>query len=346
MNLGRILQTCSTIQCNCVPFAVVNNKPVHLPPINELSILDCTGELTKGSPPYDIVIATSDFHKFPMKPSGKLYTWGNRGKVFAEAKKSGFVLIDDRNGDYVFRPPRKFDRPQWNGERGNLLVYSGGGFGDDLSGTRYAPPLKEFGKVTFEARPEMRTLLESCSDYDNVINKGEDFDCDFVVSLEHLQRHFGGSAVPSLRRPIPGERFSGIAVAYQGHHVKYTSRRKHDPRQLAHFLGGRAVHCVQKHSNVEELVPALPEGIVDLGGSINDWLDTARIVGQMDFVASPDTSLFHLSSAMGVNTCVFLEERHASHYCVRGEWFSRYYPKTRLFWGSNCVAEAANYVKL
>jgi len=360
----RIILTCSTIQCNCVPYYVSGDQPIHIPPLNELDFLDLTnsdvskelsalGVRCGQSDLYDIILANSDYRRVTkmLKPSGKMYAISqDRNRLFGETRSAGLTLINERNQHFVFRPPRSFKQPEWNNQKNiNLLVYSGGGFGDDINGLRYIQSLKQLTKsITFEARPEMKSLLESCSDYDRVINKGEESNCDFVISLESLQNKLHRSTRgPFLKTPVPKEVLAGkkIAVAYQGHHVKYTCQRKYPPSTLIPLTETQyKVYCVQKLSIEEDI--ELPEGICDLGSKINNWLDTAMFVGQMDYVVTPDTSLFHLSAAMGIMTYVFLDQSHASHYCPGSAAVSGYYPKTtRLFWGNSAMSNIVNLLK-
>lgn len=378
--VDRILATCENIKCNAVPYQVDGDVPIHLPPVDQIAFhgpVDLAAEFRRrgastDAEKYDVVhlgsrfgITTSEAKSAAdlCLPHAKIYAVvyrPARSGFLSNMRTAGCVLIDERTVEemvhIVCRPPRTWTKPAWDWvAKGSLLVHSGGGFGDDISAARYAARLREMaGTVIFEARPEMRTMLEETADWGKVINKGEGCDCDhdFHVAAEDVFGRFANTPTPRqfLRTPEGGVFEDGanerVGVAYQGHHVKYTTRRRFPASELECFSRFDVpIYCLQKTSDYEEPPEVLPDGITDLAPTLETWLDTAWAVGRMKCVVTPDTSLFHLSAAMGVETHVCLKRPHASHYCQWEEAYSRYYPNvTNLHWGDDAFRKAADEI--
>jgi tetratricopeptide (TPR) repeat protein len=94
---------------------------------------------------------------------------------------------------------------------------------------------------------------------------------------------------------------------------------------VAHF------HVLQVGSGRAELgTVTLPPGVIDLGGDIGDFDDTAAIVDGLDLVITSCTAAAHLAGSMGRPTWVML--RHASDWrWMLGRSDSPWYPGMRLF---------------
>jgi hypothetical protein len=89
--------------------------------------------------------------------------------------------------------------------------------------------------------------------------------------------------------------------------------------------------CLQREVRKEddEVLRATP-AILDIRDELNDFADTAAVIGELDLVISVDTSVAHLAGAMGKPLWLLLP------YAVDFRWMygrddSPWYPTARLF---------------
>lgn len=375
-----ILSTCGNIGANCVPYKVSGGKPMHLPPICDLDFfdyLDPWGELAqefgrRGArinimQKYDIIVVNGKPEAINttrydwidlLKPCGKLYVIfpsRHRGEHLAFFAKYGFVLIDERIVEdklhITFRPPRRFDKPEWAGQQGcRVVLHSSGGFGDDIVFARYAPLVKKQASVAYlEARVELKPLFEKTLCYDGIIAKGDRWpEYDFHLPVEKLHDiyHSHPNTLPYLKLSKEnrlGKEHIKIGYVYKGHHVKYGKVRQYDPAAIADILSSKKVklYNFQKQSDYAATPEPLPECVTDLSPTINDWLDTARYMTEMDYFIAPDTAISHLAGAMGVPTYLPMKDEYLGTYYPRRQVRSEYYPDTsKAFWGADSLEQA------
>ena len=90
-------------------------------------------------------------------------------------------------------------------------------------------------------------------------------------------------------------------------------------------------YSIQKGEKVAEIEQSeLQKKVVNLDSKINDFLDTAHIVNNLDLVISVDTSVAHLTGALGKPVWVLLP------YSADWRWMTKredspWYPSARLF---------------
>jgi ADP-heptose:LPS heptosyltransferase len=69
--------------------------------------------------------------------------------------------------------------------------------------------------------------------------------------------------------------------------------------------------------------------LIDLGGGVRDFADTAAIIASLDVVVSVDTAVAHLAGAMGRPVVILLP--HAADFrWLRGRDDSAWYPTAKL----------------
>lgn len=216
-------------------------------------------------------------------------------------------------------------RPPWDGSplHGRpILLWAEQGLGDSIQFIRYAPAVAQRGGRVIVAcpRPLVR-ILATCPGVAQVIPEGTppvDFACH--AALMSLPRSFGTTletipadipylaADPALATQWRDElgRFDGfkIGIAWQGNPDHKKDR--HRSFRLARFellagIPGLKLFSLQKGlgtEQLEELSGRFP--VTDLGGRLDDFMDTAAVVQHLDLVITPDTSLAHLAGALGV----------------------------------------------
>jgi tetratricopeptide (TPR) repeat protein len=231
-----------------------------------------------------------------------------------------------------------------------VLLHTEQGYGDTLQFVRYASLLATEGaRVVVSAQPEFGTLLQSCPGVSQVVPHGELLPAaDYQAAMQSLPLVFATdlvtipAAVPYLF-PDPVRRRSwnarlaetpGLKVGlfWHGRQLGKSGYHRSIPGELLQPLTEvRQVTLFSLQIGEEQgqlSTVGLP--IVDLGGEITDFSDTAAIIAELDLVISIDTSVAHLAGALGVPVWTLLL------YAADWRWLtdrddSPWYPTMRLF---------------
>ncbi|MGH7124629.1 MAG: glycosyltransferase family 9 protein, partial [Stellaceae bacterium] len=125
-----------------------------------------------------------------------------------------------------------------------------------------------------------------------------------------------------------------IGVAWSGRPRQGEFRNRPIPlRLLAPILETPGLRFVALQKELGDgdaaLLQSIP-GIINLGGELEDFSDTAAIVSLLDLVISVDTSVAHLAGALGKRTWILLQ------FSANWRWLSDrhdspWYPSARLF---------------
>ena len=256
-------------------------------------------------------------------------------------------------------PAKRFPQPVWDGTspRGQtILLYGEQGFGDQIQFFRYAHEVQKMGaRVIVQSHQRLTRLLRTGFGFDLLIGRNETppkFDAQ--ASFMSLPGILGTtidtipassnylSAEPSLVshwQKILGDK-SGIKVgiAWQGN-PDYAGDRFRS-LNLALFEG------IAKSDNVRLISLQVGQGAKQISSCsfrdrIEDYcdqmdtgkdgfVDTAAVIANLDVVLSCDSSIAHLSGALGKNTWILLNRD------AEWRWFvdrddSPWYPSVRLF---------------
>ena len=250
---------------------------------------------------------------------------------------------------------RHFDQPLWLGGepvRGRtVLLHAEQGLGDTLQFCRYASMVADLGaRVILQVQP---TLLPLLRDLPGV---------SLCLSLTQSPPPFDLHC-PLLSLPLAlATRLESIPAA-----LRYLAADPRRCEQWARRLGpgagpriglvwsGNPAHRNDRHRSLalEDLLSAIPEGVAlyslqkDLraddrralertgrvthfGDELEDFGDTAALAEQMNLVISVDTSVAHLSAAMGKPTWVLLPWLPDWRWLL-GRDDSPWYASVRLF---------------
>jgi len=222
---------------------------------------------------------------------------------------------------------RNFRQPQWDGRPlGDrvLLVHAEQGLGDTLQFCRYASRIP--GRVIVEVQPELSRLLQDLEGVEAVIPRGHplpefDVHCP-MMSLAGLVEPTpdpAHHAAPYLRAepsqveawrarlaPLGGLRvglvWAGGNRPDQPTMEAVNRRRSMTLAMLAPLarVSGVSFVSLQKGAPAGEL-EAPPKGLLiyDFTADLHDFADTAALVANLDLVISVDTSVAHLTGALG-----------------------------------------------
>jgi hypothetical protein len=258
----------------------------------------------------------------------------------------------------VSPPLPSTDRPQWDGAPApdaTILLVADQGFGDVIQFARYIPWAAErCGRLVIACAAEMQPLVAQLAPGVKLFAKWNE--CppySAYVPLSGLPRLHATTlatipcAVPYLKadaaraavwrdrlnRLVPrGHRRVGLAWAGRPTHTNDRNRSLRLSR-LAPLFAQPTTSWVslQKGDRAADLgayFGAAP--IFNLAAGIEDFTDTAAIIDGLDLVLTVDTSVGHLSAAMGKPTWIMLP------YAPDWRWLltradSPWYPTVRLF---------------
>ena len=228
-------------------------------------------------------------------------------------------------------PIRGFKQPLWLGQESlqgkTILLYGEQGFGDTLQFCRYAKLVAQLGgRVVLEVPRSLVSLLEKLEGVSEIVANGSqlpafDFQCP-MMSLPYAFKT-NQNTIPS-----PGSYL-------KSDHLKVTRWKALLGEQTKPRIGivwsGSTAHKndFNRSLSLDALLPYLPREfqyvslqkeirdsdravlksnpqILDFSSSIQDFTDTAALVQCMDLVISVDTSVAHLSAALGKQTWIFL----------------------------------------
>ena len=260
---------------------------------------------------------------------------------FADAKHNkSFILLE--KGElyegfklYEYRwarqkIPRVFNQPLWLGgksiEGKTILIHSEQGLGDTIQFCRYLEMVSALGaKVIFEVEPVLFPLLKQLNGVDEFIQKGEslpefDYHCPllslplaFKTSLETIPCHNTYLKADIDKRKIWEKRLgndstSKIGLVWSGSlGHKNDHNRSISLEKLLPYLPERYQYiCLQKELRDSDRQALETSSIKFFGEQLNDFSDTAALCDLMDMVISVDTSIAHLSGALGKPTTVLL----------------------------------------
>lgn len=254
----------------------------------------------------------------------------------------------------LHQPRRSFRQPQWKGEDlggRTILLHAEQGLGDTLQFIRYLPLVAALGgRVVLEVQPRLRRLLTGMDDLAQVLSRGEDLPAfDLHCPLMSLPLAFGTTletvpaTVPYLR-PIPGSADiawarwprntsrARVGIAWAGNPSHRADHQRSLPLALFAPLarhGQIEFYSLQMGPAVRELEQS-PFLIHDAGSQDRDLAETAALISTLDVVLSVDTSLAHLSGALGKRVWILLQ--HLSDW----RWLEKrddspWYPTARLF---------------
>lgn len=244
---------------------------------------------------------------------------------------------------------------RWAGEalRGKrILLIAEQGFGDAIQFSRFASLLAAGGAVVIlQSRAEVFDLLKTVKGVDQVIPLGQalpsyDYWCPLLSVPFMLGTELKSipSNVPYLRasRPIKREiqdllsnRGSVFRIGFAWSSSKASTNDNRSTalgqfRSLAEIPGVQLV-SLQKGPEAGLLhQDPLRSLVVDANEHLNDFADTAALIGELDLVISVDTALAHLSGALGRPTWILLP------FSADWRWLidttkSPWYPTARLF---------------
>lgn len=319
-----------------------------VPQINLGEAMRETGQFDAALSHFETAIA--------LDPADPTAYWNKSIVLLLQGKfLEGFSLYEYRYNHSRQDNRRDFVKPRWLGKTSmkdeKVLLYSEQGLGDTIQFCRYAKLVAASGaEVILEVQRPLIQLLRGLEGVTQIVERGAKlpaFDyCCPLMSLPHTflteeetiprqERYLSVDATQKLKwsqrlgiqsKPLVGLVWSGSASHTNDHN-----------RSIAFAnLIAELPTCYQYVSLQQEVRPidqvALDNCtfITHFGDELKDFTDTAALCDIVDLVISVDTSVAHLSAALGKPTFVLLS------YSVDWRWMlnrpdSPWYPSARLY---------------
>ena len=265
--------------------------------------------------------------------------------------KNGFTEYEWRwqCEEFSSNSQRYITVPLWDGtdlQGRTILIYCEQGLGDAIQFIRYVSLVKERGGRAIVECPEpLRRLFATIADIDQLITNEEalpEFDVRIpLMSLPHIL----GTTLETIPAKIPYLEINResldeapdsdllkVGIVWRANKSSPSAKKRScNLKELweAISLEGLTVYSLQKECEPAE-IQAVSSQIISLGEQLNDFADTAAIIGQLDLIITADTAVAHLAGALGKTVWVLLP------YVADWRWMlarkdSPWYPTMRLF---------------
>ena len=245
--------------------------------------------------------------------------------------------------------------PEWRGQDASgrvILIRLEGGYGDTFHFIRYAPLVKSLGAtVILQSWDALRGIDHRFAGVDAVVREREPMPrFDYWISLLSLAWVFGTDLqtipgrIPYLsadrvredswraRLKVPDGLRVGLVWTGNPRHSNERRRSMSFAQWLPLLdIDGVQFFALQKGARETEADSmAAGKALTNLASELHDFGDTAAVIAQLDLVISVDTSVVHLTGALGKPVWVLLSEPADWRWLTERE-DSPWYPTARLF---------------
>ena len=226
---------------------------------------------------------------------------------------------------------RSFIQPLWTGSESlqgkTILLYGEQGLGDSLQFCRYAKSVSDLGAhVILEVQQPVVGVLQGLDGVHHLIAAGTelppfDYQCPLLslpqvfktdagnIASTHAYLQTDAAAVAKWTGRM-GEKTKprvGLVWSGNGAHSNDHNRSLNLAHMLAHLPVGVEFVSLQKELRpADQATLESNPHILHFGEDLNDFSDTAALCSLMDVVVSVDTSVAHLSAALGQRTWILL----------------------------------------
>jgi hypothetical protein len=256
-----------------------------------------------------------------------------------------------------FSGKRFFDRPIWLGSESiqgkTILLYGEQGLGDFIQFCRYVKLVVDLGaKVILETPHSLAGLMKGLDGISQLVITGEelpifDYQCPLLslplalktnlqnipnrIRYININNHLNKSIEWKARLGLKSKPRAGLVWSGNPHH-KNDHNRSLLLRDILPFLPNQFEYISLQNEvrEVDKLTLDANPHILSYASHLNDFLDTATLIDNLDLVISVDTSVAHLSGALGRKTLVLLP------YVPDWRWLldrddSPWYPSMKLY---------------
>lgn len=265
--------------------------------------------------------------------------------------EQGFEYYENRWGTIPMCPNRSIKYKLWLGSDvppcSSIIVTTEQGFGDLIQMMRYLFKIREiFHTVYLELKSPMVRLIKSAFPWIRTVEFGCALpDVNYYIPLMSLPKALNTNYdnIPRFESYISGIidskiRFSNeaslkVGLCWKGSQENpdmiHRSLRLYELSEIFNRHNIEWVSLV-KEPTVDERKLLELSSIIDASSMMSDFYDTASIIKGLDAVVSVDTSVAHLSAAMGKKTLILLNTSCDWRWHLE-DTHSAWYPTAQLF---------------
>ena len=269
--------------------------------------------------------------------------------------KEGWRLYEWRwKTEHQEKNARNYSKPLWLGKEDlsgkTILLWAEQGFGDTIQFCRYAALVKSRGaRVLLEIPQPLARLLKGLPGVDILLDGGQplphfDYHCPllslpraFNTELETIPKHQHYLTISDELREKWALKLGTkikprIGIAWSGNrsHINDHNRSLILEFLLRYLPGDYEYFCLQKDIRAQDIEVLKKSTIRHFGDQMTDFAATAALCDLMDLVISVDTSVAHLSGAIGTPTWILLPHIPDWRWLLDRD-DSPWYPSVRLF---------------
>jgi tetratricopeptide (TPR) repeat protein len=255
----------------------------------------------------------------------------------------------------IYREKREFREPLWLGKEDiagrTILLYGEQGLGDSLLFCRYCEQVAGLGaKVILEVPRPLVALCRTLKGVAQVVAYGGSlppFDVQCPLMSLALVFQTTLATIPAAAPYVHSDRVKvaawqgrlgpqtkpRIGLTWSGNQTAGTNRLRHFPlASLVPYLPENAqYYCLQTDITAADRDTLGQTPIIQqFDGALRDFTDTAALCECMDMVISVDTSVAHMSGALGKKTWVLLTFNADWRWLLDRD-DNPWYPSMRLF---------------
>ena len=225
---------------------------------------------------------------------------------------------------------RTFSKPLWLGKEDiagkTVLLHAEQGLGDTIQFCRYAKSVSDLGaKVLLEAPATLMGLLQDLPGIGALVEQGgplPNFDCHCpllslplafntrVESIPFSEAYLSSNSkkLQSWKNRLGEKTGFRVGLVWSGNpaHLGDKTRSLRLSDLLEYLPRGIEYVSLQKEVREADLAALHGSGVLHFGSDLQDFSDTAALCDLMDLVVCVDTSVAHLSAAMGKPTWILL----------------------------------------
>jgi len=245
-----------------------------------------------------------------------------------------------------------YTRPRWDGsplEGKTVLLLREQGFGDNLQFVRYAQMVAECGgevillaqgsllrlfktvpgcSFVLEATPEPKYFHRYCPLMSLPYIFGTD-ENSIPANVPYI--HADEADIETWRKRLEPYRGLKVGLVWRGNPEHNNDRfRSTSLAEMTRLLSIPGITFFSMVLNRPEFESTLPEGLVDITDGFGDYADTAAAIANLDLVISVDTSVCHLTGALGYPVWTMLPRAPDFRWGLKGTQ-SPWYPSMTLY---------------
>jgi len=277
-----------------------------------------------------------------------------------------------------FSKIRDFNEKTWNGiddiKNKTILLYSEQGLGDQIHFIRFVNLIiKKGANVIVEVDPRLLKLFKHTTNFKNIYSKGDElpnFDLQCPIMSLPYKLKIDINSIPNKPylkcntkntdkwKKLLDKNCKNVGINWQGGvdpRQDFGRSFKLDYFQEISKINNIKLFSLQKINGIEQIENKKDKfnlNIIDNLDNDAPFVDTAELISNLDLIITSDTSIAHLSGALGKKTFLLIQ-KYAEWRWFENRSDSPWYPNMKIFrqkidgdWNSVFSEVKDNLIKL